>query len=522
MIRLCLFIAALCLAFVQEVFAQDANAPGVSARSEHFTLISDRPVDAAALLSDLERFRRVVVLELELGASNQTVRSERLSLSIIEDPSVFTAITPSGLVGAVYLQSAAGNDIVVTHDSALSQDQSMGALRLLLRHELVHHLLETRYPRKLPVWLDEGLAEYYATYRPDAQGQPRFDTALLGQDPLDATQRWLPMRTVIENLSTYPDFRAVAQTPPSRAQRLYYGQSWALAQFVMDQPDGLARVHAFVDGWLPAKDSEDSFEAAFGLRYGPLETWMRDKAARRMNKPSHSAAPVPAPDITVHPASQTQILQNRLRLLLAHGHAGYDLDDRIDALAVQLGEAARTDALTLARSLRFWRQGDWDGSDAATDSVLEAALKAAPDQPSPLKIKALKIKAKTAYGRVSERQSDQSLWDAAEAAALQGLAVSPQDAELHLFRVAVGLPTSEQLSPGAMASLDWLENEQVHQRLPHTAMMMIPALLYDDRFDEADAVLDSAERWVEQPSDRWVIDRLRGNVATERIIAQLP
>jgi hypothetical protein len=129
---------------------------------------------------------------------------------------------------------------------------------------------------------------------------------------------------------------------------------------------------------------------------------------------------------------------------------------------------------------------------------------------------ALKVKAKTAYGRVSETQSELQFWDDAERAAIAALGQRPDDANLHLFRVAVSLPTTRDLSPGAKASLDWLQTRQTHLRLPHTAMMMIPALIYDNRFDHADAVLDSAERWKSQRSDKWVIERLRGNVAAER------
>ena len=131
------------------------------------------------------------------------------------------------------------------------------------------------------------------------------------------------------------------------------------------------------------------------------------------------------------------------------------------------------------------------------------------------------MKAKIAYGRVSEWQSDQTLWDAAMDSAIKALTVSPDDAELHLFRVAVSLPTSTRLSPGARASLDWLQANESHLRLPHTAMMMIPALIYEDRFDQAYIVLDNATRWTEQAGDILVIERLRGNVNKERLDAEV-
>jgi hypothetical protein len=260
-------------------------------------------------------------------------------------------------------------------------------------------------------------------------------------------------------------------------------------------------------------DSEDSFEQAFGLRYDPLETRVRKDIIREGGGvrlgPLASASPLAAPAsaVTTTTPSAQELIANRLRLVLTHGPDTDLTYEQIIALRARLTAPVETNALDLARALRAWRVTDWEGSDAAIDRILTR---------SPGHARALKIRAKTAYGRVSERQSEQSLWDAAETAAIQGLIARPEDAELHLFRVAVSLPVTQNISPGAQISLDWLQARNTHLRLPHAAMMMIPALIYENRFDHADRVLDSAARWKETAGDKWVIERLRGNVAAER------
>lgn len=493
--------------------AQSGEVRGIAATSESFALLSDAPVDAAALLTDLEIFQQAVIRDLGLI---DTPTPDRLRLNIIDDPKTFAAITPAGLTAAIYLQSAAGHDIVVGHRTEpghlLSDALDPRGLRLVLRHEVVHHILETRYPRKLPVWLGEGLAEYYATYAVGVDGRATFGRALPEQDPLTDAQPWLPMRTVIENMAKYPDFRRASAEPADRAQRIYYGQSWALAHFVMDQPEGLARIHRFVDGWTEEIDSEDSFERAFGLRYDPLATRVRQDivrgggAVRRSPQTDQATRVTPAP-VTLSIPTEQALIANLLRLLLTHGPDSDQTYDRIIALRKTLHHPVTTIEHDLARGVRAWRIGDWDGADVATDRVLARA----PDQPL-----ALKIRAKTAYRRVSERQSQQALWDAAEAATIRALTVRPDDPELHLFRVAVSLPVTRNISPGAQRSLDWLQTDQTHLRLPHMAMMMVPALLYENQLDDADRVLDSAARWQEKSGDQWVIERLRGTVALER------
>ncbi|MGB6318289.1 MAG: hypothetical protein WBG08_06600 [Litorimonas sp.] len=516
MLRFCLTLLAW-LSAALPAFAQGANigasmgagmeaGEGVSARSEHFVLVSDASVDARTLLSDLEAFRIAVAADLGLPE----VRQPPLRISIVDDPDLFTAVSPGGLTAAIYRQSAVGPDVVLGYDSRpgrmLSRALEPEWLRLVLRHETVHHLLETRYPRKLPIWLGEGLAEYYASYRRGPDGRPVFGHALPEQEVPSPTQDWLPLRNVIESLSHYPDFRLSGQTP-TKAQRLYYGQSWALANFVMDQPEGLARIHRFVDGWSDGRTGEDSFQQAFGLGYEGLEARLRQAVSQERPLYPDPVTPKTGIAVTSGTADGTDIARNHLRLLLTHGRLGEDVDQRIDALSARLGEAADTLDLDLARSLRLWRWKDWDGATAAA----ETALRRDPDNAS-----ALKMRAKAAYGQVSERQSEGALWDVAEIAALQALAVDPNDAELHLFHVAVSLPTDVRLTPNARASLDWLQTQRTHLRRPHTAMMMVPALIYENRFDQADAVLDSAARWASNPDDRWVIERLRGNVASER------
>lgn len=509
-----LFLLIILMVFAAPINAQTQNdiaEDGVLATSDNFVLHSDGPVDAETLLSDLERFRIAVIEDLGLETETST---PPLRISIIDDPQTFALISPGGITAAIYLQSAIGNDIVVGYssdsDHFLSDALDPGWLRLVLRHELVHHILETRYDRKLPIWLGEGLAEYYATYRVGPDGRATFGRAFPEQEQLADITEWLPMRTIIESMVRYPDFRTGSSDTLFRAQRLYYGQSWALAHFVMDQADGLARIHRFVDGWQPDADSEDSFEQAFGLRYAPLETRIREEIIRDGgNLRIQRITETPDFVISIRAAGDGDSVSNRLRLLMTYGDLGEQTQQHIDRLRAELTRmgADMPETHLLAHSLQAWRQGDWDASDRASARVLAQ---------DPEHAQALKLRTKSAYGRVSERQMDEGLWKDAEAAAVLALAANPNDPELHLFRVAVSLPETDRLSPAALRSLDWLIDRDTHLRLPHTGMMMIPALIYEKRFDHADAVLDNAARWTENPADNFVIDRLRANVAAER------
>lgn len=490
--------------------ALPALAQAVEARSDHFVLISEAPVDAAALLSDLEQFRLAVMADLGLQPDAD---EPPLRLNIIRDLDVFAAISPGGITAAIYRQSAAGNDIVIGYsedpEALLGNALDPGGLRLVLRHEFVHHILEMHYPRKLPIWLGEGLAEYYATFEQTQDGQSRFGRALPEQDLLSDTRTWLPMRTVIESMARYPDFRTIPAPSEFWAQRLYYGQSWALAHFIMDRPDGLARIHRFVDRWHPATDSEDSFEQEFGLRYDRLEAEVRQEFSGRANDLQGRPIPGLLQRLTSRTPTADDIALNHLRLILSHGRDSRQNAHLIERLRAQVGRADREPSLDqqFADALWHWKAGDW----TAADMIITDILARDPAHPA-----ALKLNVKSAYRAMAERQTDQARWIAAEDAAIQALASQPHDAELHLFRVAATAPINNRLPEAARASLDWLIKEQTHLRMPSLSMMMVPALIYEKRFDHAEHVLDFAERWTIRPTDQRVIDNLRANVDAQR------
>ncbi len=505
--RLPALMATLLIALALTLLTTTPSWAATRAESDNFILISDANVDGAEILRDLERFRRAVISDLGLTTRTDP---QKLTLSIIDDTRVFEAVTPGGITAAIYLRSAAGEDIVIGYsedpDHFLHRALERDWLRLVLRHEVVHHIMEERYPRKLPIWLGEGMADYYATYDHDGENLAVFGRALPDEDELTRVGSWLPMRTIIESMAQYPDYAAATTDSLFRAQRLYYGQSWALAHFVMTEPGGLANIHRFVDGWDEASDSEDSFERVFGLRYGPLEERVRG----RLGKPGGTlrvrevGAAAPSA-VSTSVASESMLAANRLRLLLSYGRR----DNVTQALAdeAELFASADTTETTLARALQSWRLGDWDGVDLFTDRVLERL----PEEP-----RALKLRAKAAYGRVSQNQMDDRLWTDARDAAIRGLAAAPQDAQLHLFRVAVSRPETDRLPAPALQSLGWLIRNDSHLRFPHESMMMIPALLYEGKLDHADAVLDSAQRWSDNASDSFVIDRFRSDIADRR------
>lgn len=137
-----------------------------------------------------------------------------------------------------------------------------------LRHEYVHHVLRSA-GRALPLWLEEGLAEYYAGVSPERAAQ---------RSRLLRGGGWIPLRDLLA-AGRKSDFYRRADL----AER-YYAESWALVDWLMQQGTSSARV----DHWameLPAP--LDEMEAALRRHVSAL----RGSAP----PPSHSAVVDPQP-----------------------------------------------------------------------------------------------------------------------------------------------------------------------------------------------------------------------------------
>lgn len=576
MLRTLFLIAVICLVHCPTIDAKELtqadgaviiknSTDSVTAQSEHFILLSDIPVDGVALLTDLEHFRQAVIADLDLQVPET---STHLRLNIIDNASVFDAITPGGITAGVYLNASIVQDIVIGYSSEpghiLSRELSFDWLKLVFRHEVVHHIMDAYYPRKLPIWLHEGLAEYYSTYSVDETGTTLFGSPLAGQQPLTKDQAWLPLKPVIESLATYPNFRTLSSQPSYKSQKNYYSLSLALANFFMKQPGRLDSVYEFIDGWENSKDSEESFLRVYGLTYAGLKTSIEesltDQSAtvlseysiedlerafaiameNRLNNvqniegpnrhapssefvdnpvimmsqsgltPKRSDLPPLSLPVQIESMDMATIQNNHLRLLLTYGRTSEWTQSKVEKSLAAMDSETFPEPTILAKAIRYSRIKDWDASDEQLNKILDV---------NPDNALASKLKVRVAYGRLSENQKNPALWSIATMAANLALAQSPNDAELHLYRVAVSLPNKKRvMSPKTLASIDWLRQERTHLKHPRISQMIIPALLFENQLDHADVILSNAYRWVTHETDIGLINSQKDRLEERRAL----
>jgi Protein of unknown function (DUF1570) len=117
-----------------------------------------------------------------------------------------------------------------------------------LRHEFVHHLIRARW-RNLPLWMEEGLADYFGGVESGVARARADRLRRRGLTPLDE------LAAVVKSSASYQDREAALQ---------FYAQSWALAHLLLTEPMYRAEAWALVEMLDRGERLEDAAELVYG------------------------------------------------------------------------------------------------------------------------------------------------------------------------------------------------------------------------------------------------------------------
>jgi len=253
-----MIVAALAVLRCAVVFpASDPNQGWIEVRTPHFVVSSNAGEKEARRVADqFEQIRalfhtafpnlRVDPAEpvLILAAKNENT----MKMLLPEEWEVKGHVHPAGL----YQQGEDKHYVILQLDSAGENPYHA------LYHEYTHTLLHLNFAA-LPLWLDEGLAEFYGNSRlGEKESQVgRIDQAhlyILGQN------KPLPIETLLN----------VAQGSPyySEANRasVFYAESWALVHYLMLDPEAQQRqlLKSFLAAWDKSGNQMEAAQQVFG------------------------------------------------------------------------------------------------------------------------------------------------------------------------------------------------------------------------------------------------------------------
>jgi hypothetical protein len=273
-----LFVASLGCAATQPPLTPPSRggAPWAELVSTHFRLRTD--VDAATAtraLHDLEESHAVLALAMQRPPHPG---EPPIDVVLFARPQDFGEMPGAGRSGGYYSSSPSSHGVIVLADSDLPEET-----RRTSQHELSHCFLHERFPNP-PVWLDEGLAEYYSSARRDG------DRVVLGGpasvDFSDRTVFWAARVDTLTQIEV-PRGEAPPVTTLAAADRAAfyalseegwslvrggrraanYASAWRLVHLFMNGTD--ARYHAAFVSYLEDLQRGANALAAFDARFGP-------------------------------------------------------------------------------------------------------------------------------------------------------------------------------------------------------------------------------------------------------------
>ncbi len=242
--------------------ASHVDAAGWSSvRTRNFTVVGEaREKDLRRVAARLEEYRAALARLLPEGPTDASAPT---TVIVFRDDNTYRPFKPvmrgqtANYVAGYFQPGSEVNYITL----ALDSDWSRGPASTLL-HEYTH-LLVNNYFCAAPLWLKEGLAEFYSTARVSGDRRRVTTGAQLPSRvrQLRVAPGLIPLRTLFEVDQQSPYYYE------SGKRGIFYAQSWALAHFILNGEGGSrrARLPRFVELLAGGAAPANAFRQAFGL-----------------------------------------------------------------------------------------------------------------------------------------------------------------------------------------------------------------------------------------------------------------
>lgn len=256
-----IFLALLCLLLVAPLSPASAKETWTSVRSKNFFLVgnaSEKEIRRVA--TRLEQFRDVLARLLNRANLNSSTPT---TVVVFKSQSAYQQYAPPGTAG--YFQS--GPDMNYIALSAEGNPADPHPFSVIF-HEYVHFLVKNNL-QDVPVWFNEGLAEYYSTLEVLGDDRKVQIGLPIGYHLISLREnKLLPLKTLF----------AVGQDSPyyneSQKRGVFYAESWALVHYLLLGNDArrFPQFGKFLELLLMAhKPVEEAFQQAFQIDFVTLE-----------------------------------------------------------------------------------------------------------------------------------------------------------------------------------------------------------------------------------------------------------
>ena len=423
-----------------------ARAEWLQVTSPNFILYTDTaPASAKRYAETLEMFD--AVLRDRHGLPVGTPARRKLPIYLLRRDDDMRRISPgiSSTIAGFYMSELEDTFAVATETRRANST---------LLHEYVHHFMLAHFPYNYPGWLIEGYAEYFMTFKLDAEN---FEIGNVNQNRANwlSQVNWIPFDLILKSRS--------GELKTNEQRAMYYAQSWALTHYFLRDPGRRKQLDAYIKAVGAGADPVQAMKDASGQTPASLSKTVRSYLTRGFPYQRFGRGTLAAPAITVTelPPGSGDLLLMAQRI---KGDNGEDApQDKTDG-PVRLAAARKAAAASPGQRLAHVVQARAEiklGDLAVADRLLTAQLEKTPQDAEVLEVlaqqrlkaaeaepntpegakraTALRAEARAFAGRAHKADPNHYQTLIAYAQGREGAAGYPKDNDLEVLRDALEL-----------------------------------------------------------------------------------
>jgi tetratricopeptide (TPR) repeat protein len=241
-----------------------AKETWLSVRSKHFQLVGNASEkDVRTVGVRLEQFRDVFSRLFTKSKANSAIP---ITVIVFKNDNAFKPYKPlyQGKPGAISGYFQPGEDVnYILLTSELRETNPYA----VIFHEYVHALTSDN-SRPLPLWLSEGIAEYYSSFEVEGNGKKVWlGKAIANHVLFLREQKFLPLQRLFA-----VDHGSLEYNERDR-KGVFYAQSWALVHYLLLGADGKRQPQfiRFINALAAGSPIDDSFKQIFQTDYATIE-----------------------------------------------------------------------------------------------------------------------------------------------------------------------------------------------------------------------------------------------------------
>ncbi|MEA2338943.1 MAG: hypothetical protein QOE82_2950 [Thermoanaerobaculia bacterium] len=249
-----------------------------------------------------------------------------------------------GLSG-VFHSNRDGNHVLI--------DGTVQGVDHVVYHELTHYFLRNAVSSEVPLWFNEGLAEFYSTF---TGHKDSVDVGL----PVEAHIAWLRAQQLIPLKALFAVDHDSKEYHEGYRQGVFYAESWALVHYLMiGNPARRPQLGAYVGLIAAGKPIDEAFRAAFNTTFDDLERELRkyirsfSMSYIRYSVADLKATPIPAPQ----PLARDALLVGLGDLLLHTNAPHFDDAETLLTAALKVNPSS-ADAYAEMGVAKSWQRED--------------------------------------------------------------------------------------------------------------------------------------------------------------------